>query len=111
MGFKAKDGCCVTRTVGGDTCLRLEEARTYIAALEKEKMELRSVLDETLVELSAKKSQLEEEKIINLTWEDKIKVSLELTETVTKTMMLNKTPQVSSVQVGGPRTVYSTPIR
>merc|ERR1712039_911204 len=35
--FKAKDGCCVTRTVGSDTAFRLEEARTYIAALEKEK--------------------------------------------------------------------------
>merc|ERR1712190_429938 len=60
--FKAKDGSSVTRTVGGDTAFRLEEARTYIAALEREKMELRTVLNETLVELSEKKSQLEEEK-------------------------------------------------
>merc|ERR1711920_873303 len=109
--FKAKDGCCVTRTVGGDTALRLEEARAYIAALEKEKMELRTVLNETLVELSEKKSQLEQEKITNLTWEDKIKVSLEITDTVTKTTMFNKSPQVSGVQVGGVRTVYSTPIK
>merc|ERR1712151_746486 len=109
--FKAKDGCCVTRTVGGDTALRLEEARAYIAALEREKMELRTVLNETLVELSDKKSQLEQEKITNLTWEDKIKVSLDMTDTVTNTTMFNKSPQVSSFQVGGVRTVYSTPIK
>merc|ERR1712190_404243 len=88
--FKAQDGSSVTRTVGGDTAFRLDEARTYIAALEKEKMELRTVLNETLVELSEKKSQLEQEKITNLTWEDKIKVSLEITDTVTKTAMFSK---------------------
>merc|ERR1712203_305055 len=98
--FKAKDGSCLTRTVGGDTAVGLDEARTYIAALEREKMELRTVLNETLIELSEKKSQLEQEKITNLTWEDKIKISLEITDTVTKTMMFNKSPQVSSVQVG-----------
>merc|ERR1712187_442210 len=109
--FKAQDGCSVTRTVGGDTVVRLEEARAYIAALEKEKMELRAVLNETLIELSEKKSQLEQEKIINLTWEDKIRMSLEMTQTITKATMLNKSPQVSAVQVGGVRTVYSTPMR
>merc|ERR1711972_860244 len=109
--FKAQDGCSVTRTVGGDTVVRLDEARTYIAALEKEKMELRAVLNQTLVELSEKKSQLEQEKIINLTWEDKIKLSLEMTETITKTTTFNKSPQVINSQVGGVRTVYSTPIK
>merc|ERR1712032_662314 len=106
--FRAKDGCSVSRTVGGDTASRLVEARAYLAALEKEKVELRNVLDVTLVELSEKKNQLEQEKLLNMTWEDKIKVSLEMTETITRTVVTN---QVDVVQVGGKSTVYSTPIK
>merc|ERR1712190_708963 len=104
--FKVEDGCCVSRAVGGDTACRLEEARAYLAALEKERVELRNVLDLTLAELSEKKSQLEQEKLINMTWEDKIKVSLELTETITRTVVSN---EVGVVQVGGTSTVYSKP--
>merc|ERR1712190_77712 len=39
--FRAEDGCSVSRTVGGDTASRLVEARAYLAALEKERVELR----------------------------------------------------------------------
>merc|ERR1712039_1086003 len=52
--FRAEDGCSVSRTVGGDTACRLVEARAYLAALEKEKAELRNVLDVNLLELSEK---------------------------------------------------------
>merc|ERR1712187_407177 len=105
--FKAKDGCCISRPIGGDCATRLVELRAIVAAMEREKVELRNVLDLTLVELSEKKSQLEQEKLINMTWEDKIKVSLELTETITRTVVSN---EVDVVQVGGKSTVYSTPI-
>merc|ERR1712039_704107 len=104
MGFKAQDGCCVSRTVGCDTATRLVELRAIVAAMEREKVELRNVLDVTLVELSEKKDQLEQEKLMNMMWEDKIKVSLELTETITRT-------QVGGVQVGGMSTVYSAPVK
>merc|ERR1712190_72335 len=106
--FKAQDGCCVSRAVGGDTATRLVELRAIVAAMEKEKVELRNVLDLTLAELTEKKSQLEQEKLINMTWEDKIKVSLGLTDTITRTVVTN---EVGVVQVGGKSTVYSSPIK
>jgi hypothetical protein len=66
----------VTRVITTDVVFELKEVQAFIAKIEREKGDLRTRLAQSLIDLSAKRQQVDTERMTNFTLEEKIKSAL-----------------------------------